>query len=50
MTTIYRAHIETGYIEYLNQTEAEAVSSNIEIIERDLTPPVIEEQTTNNGE
>jgi len=50
MTTIYTAHLENGYAEFLTLEEAQAYSENITTSERDLNPPVIEEQPTNEGE
>lgn len=43
MTTIYTAHLENGYAEFLTMEEALQYSENITTSERDLTP-------TNNGE
>lgn len=44
MQTIYTAHLENGYAEFLTMEEAQQYSDNITISERDL------EQPTNNGE
>jgi hypothetical protein len=44
MVTIYTAHLENGYAEFLTLEEAQLYSENITTSERDL------EQPTNEGE
>lgn len=46
MQTIYTAHLPNGYAEFLTMEDALQYSDNVTTSERDLTPPVIQQQPT----